>query len=388
MSNGRALAFVCLVLGLTCGCSQATPPMPLRKAVDDMPVVPASHKPRRLDPPRPDPMLPIPGRTLASTFWLDRDEVGLAAYRRCIAAGACEEPKLHHEAQSPHPDGPVSGTWPHALTYCAWAGKRLPTVDEWLWAAQGRDEQRSFPWGEETPTFQRVFAADDEHEHGHIADDAEPDGPHVVSAILEGEHRRMWLHLPTQRGVRPLGTSRDGVRDMLGNVQEAVVLPSGEYTYIGGGYFISLPGHFDMRETGWDAEKLRRFAQSYLMTPLAPDEPASFGLDRGYGFRCAADKPPAGAVLPPNVTSAGTRAVLHLPGMRRYREATSLCADADVENEAWSLPTATELAEANATVRGTGGLHWTRDGQRWSAATGSEPHPAKEATAQVICIPR
>lgn len=387
MWNGRAGSILGLLQASVFSCASAGPPTPPNVAPAAHPSAAVPREPAE-PPPAPDPMIRIPGQDPASTFWLDRDEVGLVAYRRCVAAGVCDDPELHHEAQSPHPEGPVTATWPHALRYCAWAGKRLPTANEWLWAARGRDEQRSFPWGEETPTFARMFAADDQHEHGHIAGEEEPNGPHVVSTVSEGERLRMWLHLPTQRGARPLGSSRDGVRDMLGNVQEAVVLASGEHTYVGGGYFYSLPGHFDMRETGWDPERLRRLAASHLMTPLPPDEPASFGLDRGYGFRCAADKPPPGTILPPEVTIVGARRVLHPPGMRRYGEAKSLCTDAGVDNEAWSLPTATELADAEANVLGFGELQWTRDGQRWSGVTKPELHPAETATAQVFCVHR
>lgn len=38
-------------------------------------------------------------------------------------------------------------TWYEAFAFCAWDGGRLPTVAEWIYAADGGAEQRLYPWG-------------------------------------------------------------------------------------------------------------------------------------------------------------------------------------------------------------------------------------------------
>ncbi len=88
-------------------------------------------------------------------YWIDRREVTVAAYRRCVLRGACTEPKppldtqqaarcsSEVEGQDEHPVTCVN--WQQARAFCREQGKTLPSEARWEFAARG-PEERPFPW--------------------------------------------------------------------------------------------------------------------------------------------------------------------------------------------------------------------------------------------------
>ena len=123
-------------------------------------------------------------------FAIDRTEVTVGAWRRCVAAGSC--PTLSDPLSAMTRDGMpvVNVTHAQAAMYCAFAGARLPTDAEWSLAARGLEGRRS-PWG--TRPASCALAR--------------------TSGCGDGA---------TVAGATPGGASPEGALDLLGNVAEWV----------------------------------------------------------------------------------------------------------------------------------------------------------------------
>lgn len=102
-----------------------------------------------------------------SSYYIDKYEVTNRQYQLCQEAGVCVEP---HDVTSvmyqnyyynPNYAGfPVIWvSYNQALTFCHWAGKKLPTEAQWEKAARGgcelytncENEKYTYPWGDEPP---------------------------------------------------------------------------------------------------------------------------------------------------------------------------------------------------------------------------------------------
>ena len=90
-----------------------------------------------------------PRTVYLDAFAIDRDEVSVADYRKCVAAGGCDlDALISGDERYIHDDWPlVNVTWLEAEDFCRWRGGRLPTEAEWERAARGDDPEAAWPWG-------------------------------------------------------------------------------------------------------------------------------------------------------------------------------------------------------------------------------------------------
>jgi formylglycine-generating enzyme required for sulfatase activity len=218
-------------------------------------------------------------------YYIDKHEVTVAQYRRCVKAGACTRPpkgkwcNYNHPDREDHPVNQV--TWYQARAYCAWAGKRLPTEAEWENAARGTGARR-YPWGSAPPSCKRVIMAYNPKRYRP---------PEPAPKVGPGCGRGTTWPVGSRA---PAGDSPYGLQDMAGNVKEWVwdwyheryyrrsptrnprgpsrgkwkVVRGGSYTYDGGAIDSNGPGFW------------------FLTTSRGSNEPdRDVGVD--MGFRCA-----------------------------------------------------------------------------------------------------
>jgi len=163
-------------------------------------------------------------RVAVAPFLLDRTEVTVASYAECVRAGACRAPEAFVDERGnyrvfcnwQHPQGranhPVNCVDFHqAESFCAWAGKRLPTEEEWEFAARDGDG-RIFPWGNESPDGARLNACGPGCSRNLMAQRF----PGVTPMYTTDD---AWPETAPV-GNFPAGASKDGVLDLAGNVWE------------------------------------------------------------------------------------------------------------------------------------------------------------------------
>ncbi|MCU0655418.1 MAG: formylglycine-generating enzyme family protein [Polyangiaceae bacterium] len=95
-------------------------------------------------------------------FALDPTEVTVRNFRICVEARRCAvESDLAgcnwgKPGREDHPMNCVD--WNEADIYCRWLGRRLPTEEEWEWAARGA-EGRVYPWGNDPAITEHACVA-------------------------------------------------------------------------------------------------------------------------------------------------------------------------------------------------------------------------------------
>lgn len=209
-------------------------------------------------------------------FWIDRHEVTCAQYQRFLEDVRINGHKWCHPMEAPHKDHtpyhtyawalkfswiagqpprgmgdfPVVLTdWYDAYSYAVWAGKRLPSEDEWEIAARSGDG-REYPWG-------NTFSID----RCNIGDQ------------------------PLAVGSFPQGASPWGALDMSGNVGEWTATayePQPADSQLFTGKF----GQPIIRGGSWDdnSKTCRSAARDVRRSPMY--------RSTTVGFRCVADHEP------------------------------------------------------------------------------------------------
>jgi formylglycine-generating enzyme required for sulfatase activity len=220
-----------------------------------------------------------------ATFCMSKTETMVAQYQLCEAAGACKRPlppsawdgisgdeakfwiQLCNSGQSDRTLHPINCVdWPMADIYCRWSGGRLPTEEEWEYAARGRSGGK-YPWGSEPPDETRLNACGSECRR------------------LGNKIGKNWSTMHSSDdgwsstapvGSYPKGATSDGLLDMAGNVWEWTA--SRYCPYSGGG---CTDTHRAVRGGTWFFSDPSRVRVTYR-NRYSPSE-----LNVYVGFRCA-----------------------------------------------------------------------------------------------------
>ncbi len=234
-----------------------------------------------------------------SPYYLDRTEVTVADFARCVRAGKCtwsdtvsvnlwisedDVPKLSKACnwgRPGHENHPINCVdWTQAKAYCEWRGGRLPTEAEWEYGARGKDG-RKYPWGDAAPDAIKANACGTECRAWWKR------GDHPYSVMYEAADG--W---PTTAPVGSFsaGASPFGLQDMAGNVAEWVedafaVNADGSVTKYAGGSIsdpLQKTGQYRLiRGGGW-----RDYRAAMLRgANRNGSDPADRNSD--VGFRCA-----------------------------------------------------------------------------------------------------
>ncbi len=128
---------------------------------------------------------------------MDKVETTAKEFETCVNDKKCTDsfvtcaPEATYKKAGKEDHPMVCVDFKQAIDYCSYKGKRLPSDEEWEWAARGGTEARIYPWGNEAPKDQVCWSGG---------------GTARTSTCSVNEH--------------PSGASKDGLLGMAGNVFE------------------------------------------------------------------------------------------------------------------------------------------------------------------------
>ena len=154
-----------------------------------------------------------------NAFIIAKTETTVEQFKACVEAGVCSsgnydtntgERRCNYdrgEEWLSHPMNCVD--WYGAKAYCAWIGGRLPTEDEWQYAAThdgNSATETTYPWGNDEPT--------------HCVHATYNDS--VSDLVCDGANTISWAECggTAAAGSYSVGDSPLGLQDMAGNVYE------------------------------------------------------------------------------------------------------------------------------------------------------------------------
>jgi formylglycine-generating enzyme required for sulfatase activity len=221
------------------------------------------------------------GLNQVRAYWLDRYEVSVGQYEKCVVAGRCssEVDKVNvpgAEAWSSYCTYPKRMknqelamncvSWAQAKAYCEYRFARLPTEQEW-YGASFDARQDGYPWGLEGPKPGQVNLCDEECAKTLVKSGLSGNKePFVYGSAYEDKHV----------GVSPISAYPEdrtlrAVVGMGGNVMEWTSREDtkGKVMVRGGSWLADNPKHIDSRAWYWVTKGDRRV---------------------NIGFRCARSK--------------------------------------------------------------------------------------------------
>jgi len=151
-------------------------------------------------------------------FYIDRTEVTNEQYQKFIDAAGHPAPPSWNGSRFPAGSEQLPVTdvsWEDATAYASWAGKRLPTEEEWEYAARGSNDKNLLPWGE--------------------------DWRDEAANVMKDENDKRQL---APVGQFPNGASPFGVLDMIGNAWEWT---ASSYNAYPGGQVEARPSYSNLK---------------------------------------------------------------------------------------------------------------------------------------------